>query len=318
MPMDYGFTGQHQDITSGLSYFNARYYDPVAAQVITPDTILPGNGFDIFGLSRYAYVEGNPETRTDPTGRCPWCIGAVVGAVVGAGIAYGTQVVGNLQQNKGLGSFTQVDVKKIGVAALAGLVIGGTGGAAAGWLAASGAGTLATAAGTMGIGAGEGVLGQIGDNLLNGRTWHQDLSQAAVFGAATAGVGGAAGLAAGKAIKRFAGTVVNDGLKAETGLPSTAADGLTLGRAGASGASLQEDLATAQSIADKYGVGLNGVKVEVVGGVDPLDATIQGTTDAAGNIKLYPRPSRMRRHSRVRCTMREPMSGKSALTGCPA
>jgi RHS repeat-associated protein len=211
MPMDYGFTGQHQDITSGLSYFNARYYDPVAGQFITPDTTLPGNGFDIFGLSRYAYVEGNPESRTDPTGRCPWCIGAVVGAVVGAGIAYGTQVVGNLQHNQGWGSLTHVDVKQIGKAALVGFVIGGTGGAAAGWLAASGVGTLATAAGTMGIGAGEGVLGQVGDNLLNGRTWHQDLSQAAVFGAATAGVGGAAGLGAGKLIKRFASKVVNEG-----------------------------------------------------------------------------------------------------------
>lgn len=215
MPMDYGFTGQHQDATSGLSYFNARYYDPVAGQFITPDTILPGNGFDILGLSRYAYVEGNPESRTDPTGRCPWCIGAVIGAVVGAGIAYGAQVVGNLQHNQGWGSFTHVDVQQIGKAAMVGFVVGLTGGAAAGWLVASGVGTVATAAGTVGIGAGEGVLGQIGDNLLHGRAWHQDLAQAALFGGATAGVGGAAAVGARQLVKRLANKVINDGPVAE-------------------------------------------------------------------------------------------------------
>jgi len=68
MPTDYGFTGQHSDAATGLDYYNARYYDPVAGQFTTADTMLPGNGYDILGLSRYAYVEGNPETRTDITG----------------------------------------------------------------------------------------------------------------------------------------------------------------------------------------------------------------------------------------------------------
>jgi len=68
MPTDYGFTGQHADALSGLDYYGSRYYDPNAGQFTSADTILPGNGYDIWGLSRYAYVQNNPLSRTDPTG----------------------------------------------------------------------------------------------------------------------------------------------------------------------------------------------------------------------------------------------------------
>ncbi|MDQ6712780.1 MAG: RHS repeat-associated core domain-containing protein [Candidatus Dormibacteraeota bacterium] len=71
MPTDYGFTGQHADSATGLDYYNARYYDPLAWQFTSADTVLPGGGYDILGLSRYAYVEGNPEVRTDPSGLRP-------------------------------------------------------------------------------------------------------------------------------------------------------------------------------------------------------------------------------------------------------
>jgi RHS repeat-associated protein len=65
---DYGFTGQHADTITGLDYYGARYYDPVAGQFVSADTVVPGGGFDVWGLSRYAYVEGNPVARTDPSG----------------------------------------------------------------------------------------------------------------------------------------------------------------------------------------------------------------------------------------------------------
>lgn len=79
MPTDYGFTGQHADVTSGLDYYGARYYDPVAGQFMSADSIMPGGGFDVWGLSRYAYVEGNPVIRTDPSGLCstPQCFVAL-------------------------------------------------------------------------------------------------------------------------------------------------------------------------------------------------------------------------------------------------
>jgi RHS repeat-associated protein len=70
MPTDLGFGGMHTDSVTGLDYFNARYYDPISGQFASPDRILPGGGLDVLGLSRYAYVEGNPETLTDPSGMC--------------------------------------------------------------------------------------------------------------------------------------------------------------------------------------------------------------------------------------------------------
>ncbi|HEY4027422.1 MAG TPA: RHS repeat-associated core domain-containing protein [Candidatus Dormibacteraeota bacterium] len=68
MPTDYGFTGQRGDAASGLYYFGARYYDPVAGQFTSADTVLPGGGFNLMGLSRYAYTRNNPTSRTDPSG----------------------------------------------------------------------------------------------------------------------------------------------------------------------------------------------------------------------------------------------------------
>ena len=65
MPTAKGYTGQYADAaSSGLDYYNARYYDPLVGQFTSADTA--GDG-----LNRYAYVHDDPETFTDPTGnRC--------------------------------------------------------------------------------------------------------------------------------------------------------------------------------------------------------------------------------------------------------
>jgi len=72
MPTDYGFTGQRNDAATGLQYYGSRFYDPQAGQFVSADTVLPGGGSDPLGLSRYAYVEGNPVIRTDPSGHAWW------------------------------------------------------------------------------------------------------------------------------------------------------------------------------------------------------------------------------------------------------
>lgn len=81
MPGSYGYTGQRSDALTGLNLDGARYYDPLASQFVSADTILPGNGYDPWGLSRYAYVEGNPLIRTDQTGHDGGWLGGLVSAV---------------------------------------------------------------------------------------------------------------------------------------------------------------------------------------------------------------------------------------------
>jgi RHS repeat-associated protein len=61
MPRSYGYTGQQADATTGLDDYQARYYDAVAGQFTSADSVQDG-------LNRYAYVAGNPETAADPSG----------------------------------------------------------------------------------------------------------------------------------------------------------------------------------------------------------------------------------------------------------
>ena len=66
MPTDKLFTGQRLDST-GLYYYNARYYDPGIGKFISPDSIIP-NYFNPQFLNRYSYCLNNPLKYTDSTG----------------------------------------------------------------------------------------------------------------------------------------------------------------------------------------------------------------------------------------------------------
>jgi len=66
-PEPKGFIGERFDSETGLMDLNARYYDPVLARFISPDSldpILPG-----VGTNRYAYALNDPVNGRDPTGR---------------------------------------------------------------------------------------------------------------------------------------------------------------------------------------------------------------------------------------------------------
>ena len=67
-----GFTGHLQDEDLGLTYMQARYYDPVIGRFYSND---PMGAFshlskgNIHGFNRYAYANNNPYKYTDPDGR---------------------------------------------------------------------------------------------------------------------------------------------------------------------------------------------------------------------------------------------------------
>jgi RHS repeat-associated protein len=61
------YTGQRLDNTTGLYWYNSRWYDPSLGRFIQPDTIVP-NPKDTKSFDRFAYVNNNPINFKDPTG----------------------------------------------------------------------------------------------------------------------------------------------------------------------------------------------------------------------------------------------------------
>jgi RHS repeat-associated protein len=94
-----GYTGQYSDAVTGLDYYVSRYYDPVSGVFLSADKA-EGNAQ---GLNPYAYVGGNPESATDPTGQRVWC-GEGCG---GSGGSSGGSGSGNGNNNNNNGNQTQ-------------------------------------------------------------------------------------------------------------------------------------------------------------------------------------------------------------------
>jgi RHS repeat-associated protein len=66
-PTNYRYTGQRQEPSFGLYFYQARWYDPGISQFASPDTMIP-NTYNPLDWNRYSYTDDNPVNRTDPTG----------------------------------------------------------------------------------------------------------------------------------------------------------------------------------------------------------------------------------------------------------
>ena len=64
-PTSYRYTGQREESSFGLYFYNARWYDPASGRFAQADSIVPGG---VQGFDRYAYVSNNPVRYNDPTG----------------------------------------------------------------------------------------------------------------------------------------------------------------------------------------------------------------------------------------------------------
>ncbi|OOG49138.1 hypothetical protein B0E50_06995 [Rhodanobacter sp. C01] len=87
-----GYAGHVNDPDTGLSYMQARYYDPAIGRFISVDPIVPTAG-NAFNFNRYTYVNNNPINHIDPNGKCleDLCIGEAIAAC--AATPCGTAVV---------------------------------------------------------------------------------------------------------------------------------------------------------------------------------------------------------------------------------
>ena len=63
-----GYTGHVKDVSTGLVYMQARYYDPAIGRFLSVDPVAPSAG-DEDSINRYAYAENNPVRNIDPDGR---------------------------------------------------------------------------------------------------------------------------------------------------------------------------------------------------------------------------------------------------------
>ncbi len=149
-PVQNTFTGQKEDLESGLMYYNARYYDPKIGRFIQADSIVP-NATDPQEFNRYSYVNNNPIKFTDPTGhkKKKWwkklfkrkstkggLFGAIIGGIVGSivpgigtvagasiGGAIGGGIGGGIDAAQAGGNFGQI-VRGVVSGAVEGYLIG--------------------------------------------------------------------------------------------------------------------------------------------------------------------------------------------------
>ena len=146
---------------TGFYATGSRYYDPEIGRFINADALI--NQSSIIGNNIFVYCLNNPVNMTDTTGNLPFLaitavIGVVVGAVMGGVVA--AKNGGNVWSGMGIGAAAG-GLAGAGFGAVSGAMLAGSATASTAAVA-SGAGMLATAVSTCGVGSG---LALIGDNI---------------------------------------------------------------------------------------------------------------------------------------------------------
>jgi RHS repeat-associated protein len=168
-----GYTGHLNDTDLGLTYMQARYYDPVIGRFYSNDPVGYTAKNPVMSFNRYMYVNNNPYKYNDPDGKL---LNFVIGAAVGAAIEAGIQ----------LATTGTIDGDSVMAAAAVGAVTGGVGG-----LLAKGAARGAISAGEAiaATASTGGIANGIATATTNPNATAGEIATSMVLGAAGAGAG---------------------------------------------------------------------------------------------------------------------------------
>lgn len=85
-PPERGFNGRDHDAATGLYDYGARWYDPALGRFLQPDARVP-DPLRPASLNRYAYAEGGPLDRVDPSGHLSMSFHVFAGTVGPSGFS---------------------------------------------------------------------------------------------------------------------------------------------------------------------------------------------------------------------------------------
>lgn len=122
---DIGYTGHKHDVDIGLTYMQARYYDPVLGRFYANDPVefqghLTRGNSAAHGFTRYAYANNNPYKYVDPDGEIGILASMAIGAAASMIVDAGFQLASNKEFNVG-------QMLRAGVAGAAGGGLAGVG-----------------------------------------------------------------------------------------------------------------------------------------------------------------------------------------------
>jgi RHS repeat-associated protein len=232
---DIGYTGHKHDSDLGLTYMQARYYDPVLGRFYANDPVGYVAKNPVHSFSRYTYVNNNPYKYTDPNGEFAHiAIGAAAGGII-SGIAYAITT-------------DNFSAKDLAINMASGAVVGAVTAAVPGAIAAGSlnfGGKIANGAVSVGNAAAAGAVGSVGTELAT--TGKIDAGKALVAGAANA-----TGLLAGNALTKPASAIATVKTVGNPGLPVTSLKGNTFMVGKTEGASVTSE-GTKQAVQDVAG-----------------------------------------------------------------
>ncbi|GJL80244.1 MAG: hypothetical protein NPINA01_32330 [Nitrospinaceae bacterium] len=190
------YTGKEKDDSTGLYFYEARYYDPFLGRFIQADTIVP-DPLDSQSLNRYSYALNNPILYIDPSGN--FSIGSLFGFVgsfietlVNGGSLQDAFINGTISGVAWGVSFGVSGFVSPVVGQFAGAIIGASAGAAASSAVARAAGRDVNIGQTVGFAAlgaaAGGAVGAIGGP--DGLPWGADIVASGLVGGGVSEIAG--------------------------------------------------------------------------------------------------------------------------------